>query len=43
MKEADVIIVGGGIGGLTCGALLAKNGLNTVILSFLITFSGVQD
>src|SRR5208283_4318032 len=32
MKEADVIIVGSGIGGLTCGALLAKNGLNTVIL-----------
>jgi all-trans-retinol 13,14-reductase len=32
MKEADVIIVGSGIGGLTCGALLAKNGLNATII-----------
>lgn len=28
----DVIIIGGGIGGLTCGSLLAKNGLNTLIV-----------
>ncbi|MEW6587484.1 MAG: NAD(P)/FAD-dependent oxidoreductase, partial [Nitrospirota bacterium] len=32
MKETDVIIVGSGMGGLTCGALLAKNGLNTMIV-----------
>jgi phytoene desaturase len=32
MKDADVIIVGSGIGGLTCGALLAKNGVNTMII-----------
>ena len=28
----DVIIIGSGIGGLTCGSLLAKKGLNTLIL-----------
>ena len=28
----DAIIIGSGIGGLTCGALLAKNGLDTLIL-----------
>jgi all-trans-retinol 13,14-reductase len=32
MKEQDAIIIGSGIGGLTCGAFLAKNGLNTLIL-----------
>ena len=28
----DAIIIGSGIGGMTCGALLAKNGLNTMII-----------
>jgi phytoene dehydrogenase-like protein len=28
----DVIIIGSGIGGLTCGSLLAKHGLKTLIL-----------
>ncbi len=32
MKNYDVIIIGAGIGGLTCGALLAKNGLKTLVL-----------
>jgi len=30
--EYDVIIVGSGIGGLTCGALLAKNGYRVLVL-----------
>lgn len=30
--EYDAIIIGAGIGGLTCGALLAKNGLKTLVL-----------
>ena len=29
--EYDAIIVGAGLGGLTCGALLAKNGLNVLV------------
>lgn len=28
----DVIVIGAGIGGLTCGALLAKNGFKTLVL-----------
>jgi phytoene dehydrogenase-like protein len=28
----DVIIIGSGMGGLTAGALLAKNGINTLVL-----------
>ena len=28
----DAIIIGSGIGGMTCGALLAKHGLNTLIV-----------
>ena len=28
----DVIIIGAGLGGLTCGALLAKSGLKTLII-----------
>jgi phytoene dehydrogenase-like protein len=28
----DAIIIGAGIGGLTCGALLAKSGLKTLII-----------
>ena len=28
----DAIIIGGGIGGLTCGTFLAKNGMSTLIL-----------
>ena len=31
-NEYDVIIVGSGIGGLTCGALLSKRGYNVLIL-----------
>jgi len=31
-KKYDVVIIGAGIGGLTCGALLAKNGLKTLLI-----------
>jgi len=31
-KEYDAIVIGAGLGGLTCGALLAKRGLKTLIL-----------
>ena len=31
-ERYDVIVIGSGLGGLTCGALLAKNGFNTLIL-----------
>ncbi|MHB8278897.1 MAG: phytoene desaturase family protein [Candidatus Humimicrobiaceae bacterium] len=31
-KKYDVIIIGAGIGGLTCGALLAKNGFKTLVI-----------
>lgn len=30
--EYDALIIGAGIGGLTCGALLAKNGLKTLVV-----------
>lgn len=32
MKKIDVIIVGGGLGGLECGALLCKEGLSVLVL-----------
>lgn len=32
MEKYDVIIIGAGIGGLSCGALLAKSGFRTLIL-----------
>ncbi len=32
MSEIDVIIIGGGMGGLTCGALLAKKGLTVLMV-----------
>jgi prolycopene isomerase len=32
LNQYDTIVIGAGIGGLTCGATLAKNGLNTLIL-----------
>jgi all-trans-retinol 13,14-reductase len=32
MKKQDAVIIGSGIGGLACGAFLAKNGLNTLII-----------
>jgi len=31
LHDYDVIIIGAGIGGLTCGALLAKHGMNVLI------------
>lgn len=31
-KKYDVVIIGAGIGGLTCGALLAKNGFKTLVI-----------
>jgi len=30
--EHDVIVIGGGLGGLTCGAYLARSGLRTLVL-----------
>ncbi|MDO4756597.1 MAG: FAD-dependent oxidoreductase [Parabacteroides sp.] len=32
MEKYDVIIIGGGIGGLTCGAMLSKEGLRVCVL-----------
>lgn len=32
MPDVDVIIIGAGMGGLTCGCLLAKKGLNVLIV-----------
>ncbi len=32
MKKYDVIIIGGGIGGLSCGVMLSKEGLNVCVL-----------
>jgi prolycopene isomerase len=32
MPEADVIIIGAGVGGLTCGCLLAQRGLNVLMV-----------
>jgi all-trans-retinol 13,14-reductase len=31
-ERYDVIVIGAGLGGLTCGALLAKNGFKTLVL-----------
>jgi phytoene dehydrogenase-like protein len=31
-KKCDVIVIGGGPGGLTCGALLAKWGLKVLLI-----------
>jgi len=36
----DVIIIGGGIGGLTCGALLAQAGMNVLILEKHVKVGG---
>ena len=38
MKKYDVIIIGAGIGGLTAGAILAKNGKKVLILEALVLF-----
>ena len=32
MKQYDVIIIGGGLGGLSCGVMLAKEGLSVCVL-----------
>ena len=32
MKKYDVIIIGGGIGGLTSGIILSKEGLSVCVL-----------
>ncbi|MCD8072913.1 MAG: NAD(P)/FAD-dependent oxidoreductase, partial [Alistipes sp.] len=32
MNKYDVIIIGGGLGGLACGAILAREGLNVCVL-----------
>ena len=32
MKQYDVIIIGGGLGGLSCGAMLSKEGQNVCVL-----------
>lgn len=31
VKEADVVVIGAGIGGLCCGAVLAKYGLKVLL------------
>lgn len=40
IKKYDVIIIGSGIGGLSCGALLSKNGLKILILEQYKTIGG---
>lgn len=40
-NEYDVIVVGGGFGGLSCGALLAKNGYKVLILEKNQTVGGL--
>ena len=40
-KSHDVIIVGAGVGGLTCAAFLAKAGLNVLVLEAKETIGGV--
>ena len=32
MKKYDVIVIGGGLGGLSCGVMLSKEGLNVCVL-----------
>lgn len=32
MKQYDVIVIGGGLGGLSCGVMLGKEGLNVCVL-----------
>ena len=32
MDKFDVVIIGGGLGGLSCGAILSKEGLSVCIL-----------
>ncbi|PKP57462.1 MAG: hypothetical protein CVT88_08830 [Candidatus Altiarchaeales archaeon HGW-Altiarchaeales-1] len=32
VKKYDVVIIGAGLGGLTCGAILAKSGLKTLVI-----------
>jgi len=32
MPDPEVIIIGGGVAGLTCGCLLAKNGLKVLLI-----------
>ena len=32
MKQYDVIIIGGGLGGLSTGVMLSKEGLNVCVL-----------
>ena len=36
----DVVIIGGGLGGLQCGHILAKNGLNVCIVEKNPVFGG---
>lgn len=40
MKKYDVVIIGGGLGGLACGAMLSKEGLNICILEQQQTLGG---
>ncbi|MDF2613051.1 MAG: amine oxidase [Clostridia bacterium] len=41
MKHKDIIIIGGGISGLYCGALLAKKGKNVTLLENHLTVGGL--
>ena len=40
MKHYDVIIIGGGLGGLSCGVMLSKEGLNVCVLEQHHTIGG---
>lgn len=40
MNEYDVIIIGGGLGGLSCGTILSKEGLSVVVLEQHHTIGG---
>lgn len=40
MDRYDVVIIGGGLGGLTCGAILSKEGMNVLLLERHRTVGG---
>ncbi len=40
MKKYDVVVIGGGLGGLACGVVLSKEGLNVCVLEQHTTIGG---